>query len=221
MKVGTDGVLLGAWVSLNNAYRILDIGTGTGVIAIMLAQRSRQEAIIDAIEIDKDACNQAIENVGNCQWKDRINIRHTSLQEYYKSSEYSYDLIISNPPFFVQGSKPKVQNRINARHIDSLTHEDLILSSKSLLNKSGVLSIILPVAEGKQMVQFAETNGLYCHHLVEVKPKMDKPVERLLLSFSKTPPSEIIKSELIIQFEKRNNYTPEYVALTKDFYTIM
>jgi tRNA1Val (adenine37-N6)-methyltransferase len=221
MKIGTDGVLLGAWTPLNKAKRILDIGTGTGVIAIMLAQRSQEMVTIDAIEIDEDAFHQAIENINNCKWKDRLAVFHTSLQVFSKESSQQYDLIVSNPPFFLEGSKPTGSNRINARHVDSLTHEELILSSKALLTEEGILSIILPTDEGKQVITFAESQGLFCQQIVEVKPKFDKEVERLLLSFSKIRPSKVIKEKLTIQFEQRNDYTPEYITLTKEFYTIM
>ncbi len=222
MKVGTDGVLLGAWTPVNNAKRILDIGTGTGVIAIMLAQRSKQKAAIDAIEIDETAYHQAVENINNCQWKDQIIAHHISLQKFSPSRPLKkYDLIVSNPPFFLQGSKPLGNNRTNARHTDSLSHNDLITCSMALLNKNGILSVILPLVEGNKFIKIAEEAGLHCQRYVEVKPKADKQVERLLLTFSKSKPSKVIKEELIIQYEKRNDYTPEYIALTEGFYTIM
>lgn len=221
MKVGTDGVLLGAWTPLKNAQQILDIGTGTGVIAIMIAQRSQQKVSINAIEIDEAAYDQAIENINNCNWKDQITAHHSSLLAYAKETNQSYDLIVSNPPFFLEGSKPLDANRINARHTTTLSHEDLILCSKLLLSESGILSIILPFEEGTKFIELAKEAGLYCQQLVEVKPKIDKAVERLLLTFSKSKSSEVIKEKLIIQFENRNDYTPEYIALTKEFYTIM
>ena len=222
MKIGTDGVLLGAWAPISHPNRILDIGTGTGVIAIMLAQRTTSEVRIDAIEIDENAYQQALENVANCKWTNRVSPYFTSLQEFTKdNSSQKYDLIVSNPPFFTNGSKPLETNRTNARHVDTLSHEELINCSRSLLSDEGILSIILPATEGKRFIQMAETEKLYCKHQVEVRPKIDKPVERLLLNFSKQRPSAISQDNLTIQFEERNDYTPKYIALTKEFYSIM
>lgn len=221
MKIGTDGVLLGAWTPLYDAKHILDVGTGTGVIAIMLAQRSKLNAAIDAIELDEVAYGQAIENIDDCKWRNQITAVHSTLQNFNKLYSNKYDLIVSNPPFFHQGSKPKDKNRNQARHTAMLPHDDLIVCSKSLLKETGLLSIILPFDEGNNFIYIAEGLGLYCQHSVAVKPKIDKPVERLLLSFSKTKPIEMVKEKLTIQYEQRNDYTPEYIALTKEFYTIM
>lgn len=221
MKVGTDGVLLGASTPLNEANNILDIGTGTGVIAIMLAQRSLQKVHIEAIEIDISAYQQSVENITNSPWKSQITTYHTSIQNFTKEARRQYDLIVSNPPFFLQGSKPLEEGRINARHTDSLTHEELIKCSALLLKESGLLSIILPTKEGNDFIQLARSSELYCSQYIEVRPKADKPVERLLLSFSKSKSKVCIKKELTIQYERRNDYTPEYITLTKEFYTIM
>jgi len=221
MKIGTDGVLLGAWTPLHDAKHILDVGTGTGVIAIMLAQRSLVNVAIDAIEIDQAAYDQAVENINDCKWKDQITVVYSSLQDYNKLQTKKYDLIVSNPPFFLQGSKPLGENRKQARHTDTLSHDDVIRCSKTLLKETGSLSIILPFDEGNNFVVTAEKLGLFCQHYVAVKPKIGKPVERLLLSFSKSRAVEMIKEKLTIQYEQRNDYTPEYIALTKEFYTIM
>ena len=221
MKIGTDGVLLGAWTPLHAAKNILDIGTGTGVIAIMLAQRSQVNVVIDAIEIDQAAYDQAKENINNCKWSHQITALHSPLQNFSKSHAEKYDLIVSNPPFFLQGSKPLIENRKQARHADTLSHDDLITHSKYMLKETGLLSIILPFEEGTNFIRAAKNLGLYCQHYVAVKPKINKPVERLLLSFSKSQPIEMIKEKLTIQYEQRNDYTPEYTMLTKDFYTIM
>lgn len=221
MKIGTDGVLLGAWTPLQKAKYILDVGTGTGVIAIMIAQRSSHTVAVDAVELDTAAHGQAIENINNCKWKDQITAVHSSFQDFSKSYSNKYDLIVSNPPFFQQGSKPLGDSRELARHSGTLAHDDLILCSKSLLKESGFLSVILPFDEGNKFVDTAESLGLYCQHYVAVRPKVNKKVERLLLLFAKVKPKEIVKDKLTIQYERRNDYTPEYIALTKEFYTIM
>ena len=220
MKVGTDGVLLGAWATVEGAQSILDIGTGTGMIAIMAAQRTNGLSNIDGIEIDNDAYSQAQENVNNSKWKELITVHHTSIQEFSITCQKQYDLIISNPPFFLAGTQSGSEKRNTARHATLLTHSDLLRSVNKLLKPDGKFSLILPLEEGQLFNEQAKVSGLFCTRLTKVKPKKEKPYERLLIELSRQNLS-IIENELTIQFDKRNNYTPEYYELTREFYTIM
>ena len=219
MKVGVDGVLLGAWANAENAERILDIGTGSGLIALMLAQRN-QNALIDAIDIEESAIRQAEINIQNSAWKERIKAHEISLQDFVSTAKNKYDLIVSNPPFFVDSLKTPVKERTSARHTDNLTHEELILLSKSLLAPNGKLCIILPVKEGNLCKIFAEKSGLFCSKMVTVFPKPKAEAKRLLFEFS-TEKKEMKTSELMIETEIRHQYSAEFIELAKDFYLKM
>lgn len=213
MKVGTDGVLLGAWTDLEKATRILDIGTGTGLIALMSAQRNAT-AHIDALEIDPDAIGQARENVAASPWADRINIIPLSLQQY--DSPVPYDCIVCNPPYFTQSTKTPHPGRTLARHNDTLPHRELIEHSKRLLSPEGNFQVILPVPEAMQLIEYARASRLYPVRITKVLPNPGKPPKRYLIKFSATL-QEYSEDELIIEY-KRHLYSPEYVRLTKSFY---
>jgi len=216
MKVGIDGVLLGAWAEVENAKRILDIGSGSGLIALMLAQRNCN-ATIEAIDIEASAIEQTKFNIENSPWKKRMSARNISLQNFAATTQEKYDLIVSNPPFFVDSLKTPAPERTNARHTDSLTHEELIVLSQSLLTQNGRLCIILPAKEGKSSKDFAEKAGLFCTKMASVFPKPNTEAKRLLLEFSlKKDKTEI--SALTIETEIRHQYTPEFTRLAKDFY---
>src|SRR5688572_22601587 len=146
MKVGTDGVLLGAWVEVKNAKRLLDIGTGTGVIALMLAQRTQPNVTIDAIEIDRDAIEDASENFSSSPWSNRFTLHRGRVQEF--STSKKFDIIVSNPPYFIDSYKPPNDQRIIARHAESLSFEDLLRVSEKLLEENGTLNVVLPYTEG-------------------------------------------------------------------------
>ncbi len=215
MKVGTDGVLLGAWVNPNGAARILDIGTGTGLIALMLAQKS--SAVIDGIDIDYDAFAQANENVKHSNWKSRINIFHTSLQEFSSGSEYKYDLIVSNPPFFADAYKAGTEARCIARHTDeTLSFDDLINGVKNLLQDAGKFYVILPFKEGNCFIEKAAANNLFVQKLTRVKTKIEKHEKRLMIEFGLEKRSPI-EDDIVIQ-EQDLSFTKEYIELTKDYY---
>jgi len=216
MKVGIDGVLLGAWANVEKAERILDIGTGSGLIALMLAQRN-SSAVINAIDIEETAVRQAEINIQKSPWKNRISVQNISLQDFAKNTAEKYDLIVSNPPFFVNSLKNPVQERTNARHTHTLTHEALILSSKSMLAENGILCIILPVKEGELCKTFARKAGLFCSKQIFIYPKPNAEAKRLLLEFGfENNKTEL--SELTIESEIRHQYTPEFTNLAKDFY---
>ena len=213
MKVGTDGILLGAWANVDAPQSILDIGTGTGLIALMMAQRYPQ-ARVDAIEIDEASALEAIDNAKNSPFTNRVNVIHTSLQKFTEETSNRYDLIVSNPPFFNTGLA-----RNAARHTRTLTHEILISCTKKLLHKKGQFCLILPKKEGEDFIELAKNHHLYLAEKVNVKPKPSKPIERLLLRFSNANPHEIIESELIIEEAGTQRiYTKGYVNLTKEFY---
>lgn len=219
MKVGTDGVMLGAWAYGSGASKILDIGTGTGLIAIMLAQRT-EDAQIHAVEIDKAACEQARENITACVWSKRIELFQDSIQDFKRFTREKYDLIVSNPPFFSGGTFSQNQDRNNVRHTVKMPHGDLLAAVRSLLSKEGKFCVILPFIEGLRFEEMAKNYGLYCSKRTEVHPKADKPIERLLLQFEQIEKGVQV-DKLIIQKEARNDWTDDYIALTKDFYLAM
>lgn len=215
MKVGTDAVLLGSWVNALNSKTILDIGTGTGIIALMLAQKSG--ARIDAIDIDNNAFEQARENINSCNWKDRITAHHISLQQFVTECTQKYDLIVSNPPYFVDSSKAIEESRSNARHTDQLGYNELLDGVLNLLNPNGKFYIILPTKEGESFRELAEEKKFYLTKLTRVITRADKPEKRLLMRF------EFIRrtfseSSIVIEKDERHSYTDEYKELTKDYY---
>jgi tRNA1Val (adenine37-N6)-methyltransferase len=214
MKVGTDGVLLGAWINPGNATRILDIGAGTGVIALMLAQKTN--AIIDAIDIDKDAVQQAQDNIKRTPWKNRISVIETSFQEFAKTSNYKYDLIVTNPPYFENSLKSNNIPRNIARHNDSLPFEELLQGVSRLLDNNGKFSVILPYVDAQIFIVDAALCHLYCNVKTMVKPSDKKKVSRILLEFS-SERKKIIETSISI-LNSENEYSKEYKNLTKDFY---
>lgn len=213
MKVGTDGVLLGAWADVSNATRILDVGTGSGVIALMLAQRSNSEVQIDAIDISQDACEQARENIFQSPWPKKISVTHMSIQEY--DSE-PYDLIISNPPFFSNSYKPPSSGRIVARHTETLTHTELLTHSKRLLQPTGRLNLVLPETEANHLKTLAENSNWFCTRKCVFRSRISKPPERVLMEL-KLEAAPINMQELTL-YEIDQEWSEGYRALTKDFY---
>ncbi len=217
MKVGTDGVLLGAWVQLSPQEHILDIGCGTGLISLMLAQKS-EEALIHAVEIDEASASQASENILKSPWAHRIKVFHSSIQQFTKAELHSYDLIVSNPPFFLKSTLGPDGIRNLARHANDLPFVDLIRCSVTLLKPEGRLAVILPSKEGHEFIGEAVGFGMYCNEMTEVYPLEHKHVERLLMVFTRQA-KPLKKSTLIIQKDTSPNaYTEEYKTLTSAFY---
>ncbi len=214
MKVGADGVTLGAWADVNGAETILDVGCGSGLIALMLAQRS--DAKITALDIDENCVRQSKENIENSLWKNRISVKHFSFQDFADSTTETYDLIVSNPPFFNNSLKNPSQARSVARHTDTLPHLDLIKNAIKLLNEKGKFCVILPITEGENFIKLAEKEGMFCGQKVTIFPNYVKPAKRLLLEFRKEK-TDCKVSEITIEKE-RGIYTDEYRKMVKEFY---
>lgn len=219
MKIGTDGVLLGAWTPLENTpYSIMDIGTGTGIIALMLAQRSNAEQI-DAMEIDDDAYEQAVDNFENSPWGDRLFCYHAGLDEFLEEPEDEYDIIVSNPPFYTEDYTSGDDQRDKARFTASLPFEDLVEAAALLLSDNGIFSVIIPFKEEDNFVAIARDLDLFPFKITRVKGTPTTDIKRSMIAFSRDE-REIATDELIIE-TARHEYTPEYIALTKDFYLKM
>jgi len=215
MKVGTDGVLLGAWTNISEAKTILDVGTGTGVIALMMAQRS--EARITGVEIEKKAADEAVENVKHSPWSERICIKNISFQEFATNTEETFDLIVSNPPFFVNDQKSKDSDLAIAKHNDMLPIPEMISGSLKRIHNRGKLALILPVEPAKIFIELAKKNGLFLSRLTKVRPNNKKEIHRYLAEFSKYK-TEIETDELTIHEDDGSDYTQKYKTLTRKFY---
>ncbi|UII77136.1 methyltransferase [Flagellimonas sp. HMM57] len=219
MKVGTDGVLLGAWASLKEQPKsILDIGAGTGLIALQLAQRSNADTI-DAIELDENAYEQCVENFEASAWADRLFCYHAGLDEFVDEVEDQYDLIVSNPPFYSEEVASGKVSRDTARQNSSLPFNELLLAISKLLSKKGSFSVIVPYKEETDFIAIAESFGLFPKRIMRVKGNPKAVIKRSLLEFGF---AKVVaeNSELVIELE-RHQYSQEYVDLTKAFYLKM
>ena len=220
MKIGTDGVLLGAWAPLSHQpFSILDIGTGTGIIALMLAQRSNAEQI-DALEIEENAYEQATDNFEASPWNERLFCFHAGLDEFMEEPEDEYDLIVSNPPFYAEDYKTNDAQRDLARFQDALPFEDIIEAADLLLSENGILAVIIPFKEEARFLALANEFELYPTHITRVKGTPTTDIKRSLLALSRNTIENPLINELIIEIG-RHEYTPEYIDLTKDFYLKM
>lgn len=213
-KVGTDGVLLGATADTDGVNRILDIGAGTGLISLMLAQRC--QAQITAIEPDKDSFEQACMNIANSKWQKRINILNSALQDF-NSENLQFDLIVSNPPYFRNSLKNPDPAKAASRHDLSLTVNELLKGVTRLLTEDGKLQVIMPYNEGNIFITEASFYGLFCIKIIKIKPLPASVVRRLILTFSRTR-QEVVQQSLTIESGTRHDFTNEYKNLTKDFY---
>lgn len=218
MKVGTDGVLLGAWANVGESKRILDIGTGTGLLSLMVAQRSSAQIL--GIEIDGSAAQQATENVERSDWRDRIQIKNVSLQEFAAQTDERFDFVISNPPYFNGSLKADSKERTMARHTDTLSYEVLLKSASMLLTEEGFFAVVLPYSEKERFFSIASTHNLYTHRVVEVYPTPKSMPKRILAEFSRQKTDCEVK-KLVIESAGRHQYSEEYVQLTKDYYLNM
>lgn len=216
MKVGTDGVLLGAWAQIDNSKRILDVGTGTGLISLQLAQRTIDTEIV-AIEIDEAAAGQACENIARSPWADRVKIICNDFRNF--QTEEKFDLIVSNPPYFIDALKCPDEQRRLARHTGELNYELLFSRSANLLKEQGRVSIIIPSEAENVVIDTAWKYKLLLHNRLRVYTKPGKPCRRVLLTLG-FQEKECIEQEICIE-TLHHQYTPEYIALTKDFYLKM
>jgi len=213
-KVGTDGVLLGACADVAGAGKMLDIGTGTGLIALMLAQRSNAE--ITAIEPDHDSYEQACDNVRQSKWHERIKVVKTDLQNY-DPGDVRFNLIVTNPPWFTDSLRNPDPGKAAARHNVTLENADLLKGVARFLGDDGRFQVIMPYVEGNIFIAEAREHGLFCNNILKIKPLPTSEVRRLILAFSRKrlKPSEKF---LTIEHGKRHEFTEEYINLTKDFY---
>lgn len=219
MKIGTDAVLLGAWTSIeHNPFNVLDIGAGTGILSLMMAQRCHAETI-EAIEIDDEAFEQCVENFENSPWNNRLFCFHASLLEYIEAVDEKFDLIICNPPFYSEDYKSKSKSRNLARFSDAMPMEHIILAVYHFLSENGKFSIVVPHKLEQQFIKEAEFIDLYPRRILHVKGNPNTSVKRSLMEFQ-FGKTNISISELIIETE-RHVYTEDYINLTKDFYLRM
>ncbi|HZJ79859.1 MAG TPA: methyltransferase [Dysgonamonadaceae bacterium] len=215
MKVGTDGVLLGAWTDVFESSKVLDIGTGTGLIALMIAQRNC-EAVIDAIDIDEGCVVQAGQNISGSPFAHRINVQHASFQNIAQQEDKNYDLIVSNPPYFQNALKSPCISRNTARHNDSLSFFEIISLGVSLLSESGRIALILPYEFKQAVLEHAATVNLFASRITNVHPLPHKPAKRLLIELQKIK-TDCIEDNLTIELS-RHRYSKEFEALTQEFY---
>lgn len=213
-KVGTDGVLLGACADVSSAQLILDIGTGTGLIALMLAQRCN--ASIYAIEPDSESWMQACRNFNESKWSDRIISENIDLQGFSPKNK-KFDLIVSNPPFFTDSLKNQDSRKAIARHNDNLPNAILLEGVSRLMSDAGMFQIILPYVEGNIFIAEANEYGLYCNKVLKIRPLPTSEVHRMIITFSRNR-SKAGEKFLTIERGQRHEFTEEYINLTKDFY---
>lgn len=218
MKVGTDGVLLGAWASLEGATKILDVGTGTGLVALMLAQRSMPDAHIVALEIDEAAAEQARENIERSAWKDRIEVVQSDFRLY--DTSIKFDVIVSNPPYFVDSLECPDQQRSTARHNNSLTYEELLQGVARLLSEDGRFTIVIPTEVVDKVKMIASESNMYAIRQLNILTKPGGKPKRTLMTFSFDEQKECVVDELLTELA-RHQYSDEYIALTRDYYLNM
>ncbi len=219
MKIGTDGVLLGSFASTYTAKNVLDIGTGCGLVALMVAQKTRTE--VHAIDIDQAALEQASENFSNSPWPELFKFFKSSLQKFSPPDNKVYDLIVCNPPFFEDSMKSGNKSRSLARHNDTLKPEELFFYARNLLSEMGVIITIYPFTNKEQNEIKALNVDLYPVRNLIIKPTIDRGPSRLISVYSKNPVKKIKTEVLSIENKKRHEFTPEYKALTKDFHPFL
>ena len=215
MKIGTDAVLLGTWTDTSHSKSILDIGTGSGIIAMMLAQKS--DASVDAVEIDKMAAVTAESNFNNCPWMERLNIYSLSLTDFVKTNSKKFDLIVCNPPFFRNSKLSNDPAKNIAKHNVNLSYEELLFSVSKLLNADGKLCVILPFEQLISFINTCKNNNLKASHITEVIPIINKTPNRVLIQLVNSEKNiDCINDELIIRQDVKS-YSTDYLKLTKDF----
>jgi tRNA1Val (adenine37-N6)-methyltransferase len=215
MPIGTDALLLGAWADVEHCAYAMDIGTGCGIIAIMIAQRC--QAHIDAIDCDSSSVEEASYNVKRTPWAERINVHHSWLQEF--CSKERYDLIVCNPPYFIRGIDCRSTSRTKARQEECFEMDDLFSFSCKALHASGSLCLIYPTERKNDLVEQALKHGLFAKNITFIYPTPYKKSKRVLMQFVKEIQGETKECSLTVETGVRHEYTQEYKALTSAFYT--
>ena len=214
MKVGTDAVLLGAWVDVSDVRRILDIGTGSGVIALLLAQRTGSSTRIESVEIEKEAARQAAENFGNSPWRSRLEVHQLAVQDFFPSCRF--DLIATNPPYFNRSLEPSDNRRRHVRHTVTLNYEELLSAVDRLLTSDGRFNLILPFQEATLFSDVALQYGLACSRRYNFRTRKEKPNERVLMEFSRGTQS--VETGEILLYNEGVEWSSTYRLLISDFY---
>lgn len=216
MKVGTDAVLLGSWVRVEGAKRMLDIGCGSGLIALMVAQRNAEARVV-GVEIDQEAASQAAENVARSPWHDRIRIVCQDILEY--TDEEKFDVVFSNPPYFVSSLKCPDKKRASARHADGLSFESLVSKAASLLSENGEFSLVVPSEASHEIKAICLFNKLFLWHETQVVTKRGVEAKRVLLSFRRAiPTEEEVRTDQLVMESSPGQYSERYAEMVKDFY---
>jgi len=215
MKVGVDSVVLGAWTNVENVNFVLDIGTGTGLLALMLAQKTKAQ--ITAVEMDENAFNQAVENINSSKWADRVEVLHIPFQEFANKTEKRFGLLICNPPYFSASLKSPDKNRSIARHDDNLSLGDLFFGAKQLLPENGSLNLIYPYLQKEQLFSIAEKHGFYPAKVLNLKANEKKEIYRFVVKFV-LQKTDAKTKELEIRNTETNDYSVGFKQLTKDYY---
>ncbi|MCF2949039.1 methyltransferase domain-containing protein [Paraglaciecola aquimarina] len=219
MKVGTDSIMLGSWVNVANAKNILDIGTGSGLLAIMLAQNVQPDCKITGIDLDVSAIVQAVSNGAQSPWAEQLFFEQVALQIFQVNTPF--DLIVSNPPYFPVNHASNAKNsdikRIKARQISGLNHAELLERVATLLTEAGRFYCVLPDDAVAKFIVFAESVGLYCKEQLKVKANPEGKVIRHLLLFSKQK-SQMLISHMCIYGEQKEKYSTEYRKLCREYY---
>ncbi|WP_050146853.1 tRNA(1)(Val) (adenine(37)-N(6))-methyltransferase TrmN [Yersinia alsatica] len=216
MKVGTDGVLLGAWVPVEKARKVLDIGCGSGLIALMIAQRSAPEVEIDGVELEPEAAQQASSNAAQSPWAERVHIYAQDVHQFAESHPHQYDLIVSNPPYFAPAVACRDEARDTARYTGSLTHDALLNCAEKLITKEGIFCVVLPHDLGEELARLAVQQDWFVHCQVDIRDRPGKPLHRMLLTLSRQP-AETQYQHLDLR-QSEGVYSPEFCALISEFY---
>lgn len=230
MKVGTDAVLLAAWADPGDARHILDIGTGSGVIALIAAQRTAIFCQIDGVEIQEADCDQARANAAASPWRDRVRMIHVAVQDH--DPPYRYDVILCNPPYFINSLRPPGDGRTRARHTVSLDHDMLISAVDRLLSPKGQANFIMPPVEGNKFRISMEASGMPATRICSFRTRAGKTVERVLMTFARSSPvtdsplaggnvhavSGPVDSGEMLLYGEGNRWSKEYTDLTRDLY---
>lgn len=215
MKVGTDGILLGAWCNTQNVHRVLDVGCGCGLIALMVAQRCDQ-AMIEAVDIDETAVKVCGRNFNKSEWHNRLNVQKLNFEDHSNTLTSKYDLIVSNPPFYSEGTKCPNEERNKARHTTSLPFEKLIRNAANLLTATGTFCVIIPTSEYERFATIAKQNGLYEKHTTMVKTTARKTPKRVLMELTLTECAK--ETDVMVIYDENNKKTAEFSRLTQEFY---